>query len=594
MVIPGLSKNQIQQHANSQSVERGGDYFEIGAVISVIRRDDGIHAKVEGSEYEPYAVAIRFDDGGILSAHCSCPYEYGGWCKHIVAVLLSCLEEPDTIVQKGNLDEKLMQLDADNLRKLIQSLTWELPNVIVAVEDYLEDLIPASDPTASSPIQCQTAVDVNAIRKKVARVLNQAKGGYYEKDFLSDDYEIPGMDKIFEILQKTEDFLENGDGYNALLIVDAITEVWMEELGELEDIYGLDEEFMLTLDETWAEAFLTADLHESECQEWQEKLEDHANVYSFVIALTALAEGWEHPPLLKVFAGEIPEKGLWEDEDYPDLADNLAEIRLKILDRQQRYQDYLNLALAEGQTLLYLLMQVRVGAFDKALKEGLQWLGSADEALELAKVFREQQYPDEALRLAEHGLSLEGYAKKELASWTAELAKGMGAPEKALNATILGFKAQPTLHDYLAIQESANPREWQDLRNQLLEIVRSMKDDFAENDRVDIFLHEKLWKDAIGVVTNLHSFQAETIQRVMDVVLPHHPDWVAQNSRERAGRIMDEGKAKYYHYAIDWLRRTRDAYQHMGRQAEWQEEYETICQVHSRKNKLMGLLKTLR
>ena len=155
-----------------------------------------------------------------------------------------------------------------------------------------------------------------------------------------------------------------------------------------------------------------------------------------------------------------PENGLWEDEDYPDFADNLAVIRLKILDRQQRYQDYLNLALAEGQTLLYLLMQVRVGAFDKALKEGLQWLGTAEEALALAKAFREQQYLDETLRLAEHGLSLEGYAKKELASWTAELAKGMDAPEKALNATILGFKAQPTLRDYLAIQELANPQDW--------------------------------------------------------------------------------------------------------------------------------------
>ena len=95
------------------------------------------------------------------------------------------------------------------------------------------------------------------------------------------------------------------------------------------------------------------------------------------------------------------------------------------------------------------------------------------------------------------------------------------------------------------------------------------------------------------MVTNLHSLQADTIQRVMDAVLPHHPDWVAQNSRERAGRIMDKGKAQYYHHAIDWLRKTHDAYQHMGRLPEWQEVYETICQVHSRKYKLMGLLKTL-
>jgi uncharacterized Zn finger protein len=46
---------------------------------------------VAGSEFAPYEVSVTFDEAGITEAACGCPYEWDGWCKHIVATLLASI-----------------------------------------------------------------------------------------------------------------------------------------------------------------------------------------------------------------------------------------------------------------------------------------------------------------------------------------------------------------------------------------------------------------------------------------------------------------------------------------------------------------------
>jgi len=44
-------------------------------------------ADCEGSY--TYHLRVELDEGGIQSAFCTCPYDYAGYCKHIVALLLT-------------------------------------------------------------------------------------------------------------------------------------------------------------------------------------------------------------------------------------------------------------------------------------------------------------------------------------------------------------------------------------------------------------------------------------------------------------------------------------------------------------------------
>ncbi len=77
----------------------------------------------------------------------------------------------------------------------------------------------------------------------------------------------------------------------------------------------------------------------------------------------------------------------------------------------------------------------------------------------------------------------------------------------------------------------------------------------------------------------------------MDAAMTQHPDWVIENACRRAESIMNEGKAKYYHNAIEWLGKARAAYLQSGRQDEWKAYRAKLTQQHGRKYKLMGMLK---
>jgi len=78
---------------------------------------------------------------------------------------------------------------------------------------------------------------------------------------------------------------------------------------------------------------------------------------------------------------------------------------------------------------------------------------------------------------------------------------------------------------------------------------------------------------------------------VMDAVMDHRPDWVIREACKQAERIVDAGKAKYYHHAVGWLEKARDAYRAADREAEWRAYLGEIRERHGRKYKLMGMLK---
>src|SRR5215471_18729584 len=86
MAKPLITEKTIRELANAKSFARGKEYFRDGAVSDVIRRGNRVTAEVEGSDL--YEVMIVLDDGGVAEARCTCPYDWDGYCKHVVAVLL--------------------------------------------------------------------------------------------------------------------------------------------------------------------------------------------------------------------------------------------------------------------------------------------------------------------------------------------------------------------------------------------------------------------------------------------------------------------------------------------------------------------------
>lgn len=137
MTIPGLSQTTIQRFANSQSIERGERYYRDGSAYSLVQRGEVLQAQVQGSDYEPYQVRITFDRAGIAEAVCSCPYDWGGWCKHIVATLLVCLHQPGKIENRPTIEEAIAGLDRNQLQSLVLGLATSYPSLIDAIESQI-------------------------------------------------------------------------------------------------------------------------------------------------------------------------------------------------------------------------------------------------------------------------------------------------------------------------------------------------------------------------------------------------------------------------------------------------------------------------
>ncbi|WP_420628572.1 SWIM zinc finger family protein [Candidatus Leptofilum sp.] len=129
-----LTEANIAREANSSSFERGYSYYQDGYVLEITQRGEQLTAEVEGSGYRPYQVQVTVQSGKIVSANCSCPYDWGGYCKHIVATLLHYIHEPSTIERQTPLTTLLADLTAEQLKQLIIQVAAENLDFVRAIE----------------------------------------------------------------------------------------------------------------------------------------------------------------------------------------------------------------------------------------------------------------------------------------------------------------------------------------------------------------------------------------------------------------------------------------------------------------------------
>ena len=185
-----------------------------------------------------------------------------------------------------------------------------------------------------------------------------------------------------------------------------------------------------------------------------------------------------------------------------------------------------------------------------------------------------------------------GKCQYDLATWTSEIALKLDDKATATQAKVKAFQAQPSFDDYRQVEKLA-AENWSNIKEELLASLATSTSWGAEKAKVDIYLYEGFIDHAIAVVDKLYYDYHGLIQRVMDAALEVNPDWVISNACRRAESIMDAGKAKYYEEAVEWLKKARNAYLASDRKQEWSDYCTKLMIVHTRKRKLMGLMKSL-
>lgn len=590
--LPQLTEDDLEQYVFGPSLERGYDYYEQGRVLRIVRRGNRLRAEVAGSEYEPYAVTINLSESGLVTAYCSCSYDWGGYCKHIVATLLTYIHSPDEIIQRSDLDTLLADLDRDALHNLLASLVHARPDLLDIVEHEIRQM--GNRPEAiAGDVDVDVAAVERELRADMRRTMLDFRRGYYHSYY--DEWSADPTRPLWPHLKRARALLDAGEGENALILLQGVMEVWvpaleefldLDEYGFIEDVLydGVQEAGMLL-----AEALLSVELTEEEAVAWRERLHQwqvELEGLGLEVAQTALEQGWNYEPLARVFQGDITDEGAWEGT-APYYADDLANVRLNVLERQERIQEFLYLAAAEGQIPRFIDMLITVGRVDEAVEaaRGYQHVGWL---YPVVRQLAEHGAEAEALDLAEHGLSLEG-SKHEMAVWLRDRAVAAGRRQVALRAAEVAFRERFDVANYQAVEELAGD-DWPARRKRLLAL---MEEAASSQSKIDVYLREGLVEQAMAVVGG--SRLTDTVLlRVIRAARETHPDWAIRQCRREAEVIMEAGKSGKYDVAVSWLGQAREIYEEHGRLGEWRDYLDGLLDRHSRKYKLVPMLREIR
>ena len=88
-----FTKDDIRHNFDAGSVQRGEELMLSGKVVYFNVGEKAIDGKVYGSQNQVYSQHVTWDEKGLqvaIHGRCSCPMSSN--CKHVVALLLSCMK----------------------------------------------------------------------------------------------------------------------------------------------------------------------------------------------------------------------------------------------------------------------------------------------------------------------------------------------------------------------------------------------------------------------------------------------------------------------------------------------------------------------
>lgn len=593
--MPTITESAVRALATPESFLRGKEYYEQDAISNAPIQGNLLTADCAGTSAPFYRVRVELDDAGIRSADCTCPYEYGGFCKHIVALLLHFSHDPKEFATRQAPAEMLAELDRDDLLALVTKLVERDPTLYDFVQAALAKPARAGKSRRKKP-------DPDVYRRRIRQVLHSLDGMR-----MSEAYWHVGelASELRGFVETAREFLDHGDADTALAILLTLLEEVGEGIEYIDDsdgqLGGLANELGLPL----AEAILSLELSEVERQKLVQRLEeldsqlgDYGIETALPVALRAARYGWNKAPDDETAEDEEDERAEdWQDDGYDDEADEyltfsaplgeLVEAKLNVLERQGKVDEYLAMCRQEGRDLRYTLKLCELGRVEEAIKFAAGHLKDAEEALELARKLRELQRTDEAIEIARRGLKLQG-SKARLGAWLGPIEESRGEAERAYAAWRAAFAEQPTLDTYETLKRLAG-RAWKERRPGIMAVLKKSGDGQT---LAEVYLSEEEWDEAVEVASKRGVWYA-VVATVADGVIEHRPEWVIRASVREAEELIARTQSKYYAHAAEWLARAKKAYARLGRTDDWRAYLEGLKAKYSRRPALQEQLRRL-
>ena len=607
MALPKITESMIRAGASPESFRRGEEYYREGAVSNTAIQGALLSGECAGTYAPYYRVQVELDEAGIAETSCTCLYEYGGYCKHIVALLLAYLHRPKSFAARKAPAELLSNLDHNDLIAILTKLIQEQPDLYDRIEAM------TSVPSKSKK-QRKKKVDIEVYRRHILGIVHSLDGMRMSEAY----WHVGGLViQLREVQESAVKFLDAGDAETALEILLVLLEEASRAIEYIDDSDGELGGFVGELGASLAEAILSMELSQVERDRLVRRLEkliDYASDYGMEgnlhIAVQAAKYGWDDIPKemtspqrfrSKVHENDEPddwdENDDWNEEDdyefrewgFPVVSgfDDLTEAKLSVLDRQGRTEEYLALCQKEERHLRYALKLCDLKQVVDAVKYAKKYLPTAEESLQVARRLRESRLVAEAIEIGEQGLKLKG-SKAGLGEWLGPVEEAQGRTKQALTAWLAAFGENPSLEIYKTIKRLAGS-DWGSLRP---EVMTKLRKSYDKQVLAEVLLLEEEWDDAIKVAEGREVWYS-VVEIVADGVMSHRPEWVARISLNHAERLMIEAKSKNYPIAAAWLKRAKQAYKLLGKTDEWKKYLDETKEKYKRRPALQNQLARL-
>jgi uncharacterized Zn finger protein len=616
-LTPKLTEAVIRASASTQSFQRGQELFQNFAISNTAIQGSTISGECEGTSAPFYQVRVELDGGGIRAATCSCPYNFDGQCKHVVALLLAYAHEPEAFVVRQEAAELLAALSHEQLQTIVTKLLSERPELY----DWFAAAMAVPTPGGKGQKKAakRKKVDVSVYRRQVKSII---QGGHNSRS----SYSYRGGGDVTGELGGVEntamEFLKAGDAETALEILKVLLDESHDGFEYMDDSDGELGEYLSGLGETMAEVILSLDLDEnqredlvSDLDEINDKLNDYG-VDGLEVAMAAAQYGWGEMPYDQAVSvasadeeddddeyDEGEEADDWDEDEEDEsgvaiigarsswspetVQQKLTRAKLNVLERQGRTEEFLALCLRADAPLRYALKLCELNRVPEAVTHALKHLQTTDDALKLGQQLRELNHLDDAVKVGERGLQLDGY-KLALGSWLGPIEEAQGRSAQALTAWQAAFHSSPSLETYQAIKRLAGAK-WSKLKPTL---IAALEKGWNHKPLAEILLFEQDWDAAIKVADGKNVYY-DVVRIVADALIPHRPEWVIQACIKQSDALIAKTQSKYYGHAAEWLKNVRAAYLQLGRKAEWETYLANLKEQYRRRPALQDHLRRL-
>ncbi|PSN18146.1 hypothetical protein C7271_14075 [filamentous cyanobacterium CCP5] len=571
MATPKLKAKQISALATEQSFDKGQRYYRNGAITNPVRQGSTLWADCYGSTvYYPRAT---LSSQGVESSSCTCPYDWGGICKHQVALLLTYLDEPDRFQVIQPLNKLLAKRSRDDLLQIIEEMVQRHPDLISVVDAPQPPAAGQLPDLAKYQRQVERVFKGNEMRSMAAGLEALANNG----DRLRDSQDWLHAGAVYQLLLEAA----NTHYDYSVLDVDYDGEVGcvIQDIAEglshcLENAENLD----AAQRRRWLETLLNAVLKDIELGGM-----DYAYPASEAIAeLTTEADwDWLEPQI----RAEIETAGRqrfssWGKEQLVNLLTAGASHRETA---QSKDEIILELGTPEQQAFFHLEKRNFEAAIAIAEANFKTWPGLVTQ---FANGLLEAGVPDLALQFVQACAQEERYGYQD---WLADFYQNHGTKEQFIEAQLELLKTRFSVSRYQALQAEAEPLgKWKSLRQHL---HKALTEQESYRSLMEIALWEQDWKSAQRYLKKLPSYIRESFQeRLADQIKTDGPEAAIALYRGLIEAAIAQRGRDNYQKAARHLKTIQSLCKQLKQEDEFQQYWQTLRTEHKNLPALMDEL----